>query len=218
MFYKTKIELSSNDISCSFVVSLQYNTKPCIGDLINFNNDSGLTTKILLLCHYFPDLDFIVITDRIVCETYDILLVKLDWFKSQYTIHDIQSNEEPKSYYIFYRLLLQLLDKSKDVDYNIDVNPRSVKIFAEMCRAILAATFDQDPVHFNTAILDLHNLVISMKDNDTNNIRILPIIKIWEQRINPNNSIKWNVPIDRCRSVAKLIFDKLPSIDFKFSI
>ncbi len=184
---------------------------PHVGDYILFESHRQLTTKVLYLCHYSPEPGYIIITEPIVCESYDDMLINLDWFKSTFSIVDIKSDDGPQSYYIFYRSVLQLLNRSSEVDPCVDTDPVSIKIFAEACRAVLVAQLGPD-VDFNQIITDLHMLIIARKTNETCGVKILPIIKVWEQKINESGSIKWTVSLAQCRQAAKLIFSKLKSI------
>ena len=222
----TRIELraSQDGTVCSFTIMVPYVVRPMISDHIVFDFTPQLTTKIIVFCHYaVSDSACLAITDPILCNAYDDLLMCLDKFKAEYKIIDIKSDRQPHSYYILYRSVLELLDLSKEINPIVIPDPVSIKIFAEICRSVLLAELCGDqsiesakimPLYsnFNQAIADLHMMVNKRKKNEPNGVLILPVIKEWEQKININNKINWNATSLQCKAVARMVFSKLHSI------
>jgi len=211
-----RIELQlSRGAVCSFTVQLKFLYAPQTHDFLVFESNAQITTKISHICHYFKQSGNLILTEPIICESYDGLLLALDWFKANFMLTDIKSDDNPQSYYIFYRSLLQLLKRSKEVDPRINLDPTAIKIFAESCRAILLAEIgggSDDITNFNPAIEDLHRLILFKKLEEPDGVRMLLVVKEWEQRFNQTGKLQWTASLQQCQQAARLVFGKIRSI------
>ena len=217
--YSIRIELKLADAHsiCNFTIKAPFVATPAKGDIIIIEFKTRIALKIKSICHFVDDpICSLLVTDSIVCEDYDDILKHLDWFKAKYDVTDIQSEEQPRSYYVFYRTLLKLLGKTKDVNPTIKSDADSIKILAEVCRSILLAqiSIDNASVSVNDVsaqIESLHNDILRKKRSDSDKILLLDVIKTWEHKINTKNW-QWNVTDDSCHYWLLKSFSRLKSI------
>ena len=230
--FDTRIELRLQDGTfCSFVASIPYSAKPNVNDII-FITES-IVAKVKSVCHIINDEKIAIILDSLLYEDHDIFIKDLDYLKANYQLTDFKADSKPVSYYSFYRSLLNLLGRTKEVNPTIDPDPISFKIIAESCRSILLAEILKDipefrspdsipslvhhqQPHFNLLIEDLHKIMISMKSSGKE-ILILSVIKEWEPKLKKlkTRNIRpdeWTASNADCLQVARTVFNKIKSI------
>ncbi len=221
----TRIELRLQDAtSCSFIASLPYSEKPSYQDFVYITDT--LISKVKSVCHILKTSDITVILEPLLYEDQDLFIKDLDYLKANYELTDFQSNSKPISYYSFYRSLVNLLGRSKEVNPSIDPDPISFKIIAESCRSIILAELfngaeEQGSIsiasyivnnkgQLNACIEDLHRIMIDLK-NSGKDLMILDVIKEWEPRFN-SHKLEWTASNADCLRIAKIVFNNIKSI------
>ena len=232
--FDTRIELRLQDGTfCSFVAPISYLAKPNVNDIIFISEN--IITKVKCVCHIVYDQKITIVLDSLQYEDNDIFIKDLDYLKANYELTDFKADNKPVSYYSFYRSLLNLLGRAKEVNPTINPDPISFKIIAESCRSILLAELLKDmpefndqysiqrlirhpEFQFNWLIEDLHGIMISMKSSGKEML-VLNIIKEWEPKLKlaTRNIIgfmpdEWTASNADCLHVAKAVFNKIKSI------
>ena len=220
--YSVRIELRSSegDTTCSCSIDCPFESAPQRGDLIVLNQSDQFVAKIASILHFVTGIpQCILVTEPIKINKYDLFISRLDWLKANFVVSDINADTEPQPYYVLYRSLLNMMDKTKEIDPILSNDPQEVKIVAEMCRGLLAAEIlredYKDPaqlVVYNKHIEDLHTLVIREKSLNQGRASILSIIKQWDLLVNSNKSFKWSADNELAKRIAKDAISKLKSI------
>jgi hypothetical protein len=215
----------SNPI-CSFVVHVPFVYFPTVGSklLIDYNNQSELLcVTVCEICHFLPtdkldEASCLIITSPLVIEDYDKMLNILDWLKSIYKVDDFNSYVAPESYYVFYRNLINVLGIVDDPSPKILYDAISIKIFAECCRSIILASCELNDdelslsAQYNQVIEELHMMVLDRKRDEVDGADMLQVVKKFEDLINKNKTMNWDLSIDRCIAIASRILGRLSSI------
>lgn len=214
---------------CSFTVSnVLFVYPPVRGDFIvlNFKEGEDYAAKVSNSVHYCTEPPATLVhTEPFRCESYDSMLLMLDKFKASYPLESFDSSDqEPETYYSFYRSVLKLMGLESMDSPTLVVVPSDIKIFAESCRSILLGElfrngisnereFDKAFSTYNPIIEELHRIVLTKK-LDATEVSILEIIKDWEPLVNQNKKIKWDADFDSYVRVAHMVFSRINSLGF----
>lgn len=211
--------------ACSFTALLNYSVSPHKGDrvLLQVPKYGQVGVVVADVYHFAPlpdeDPACLLMTTPIITEHYDDMLSVLDWFKAVYDVEDIQAQEEPESYYKFYRNLIHVLGLTKTPQPVVDYDPVAIKVFAEACRAVVLAELKPSPAEvqialagFNPTIQHLHELVLSRRQKEPGGANMLAVVKTWEQLLNQKKLMPWVATIEDCLKFAQIVFARLPSI------
>jgi len=220
--YSVRIELRSSegDTTCSCTISCSFENVPQKGDLIVLNQSDQFVAKIASILHFVTGTpQCMLVTEPIKINKYDLFISRLDWLKSNFIVSDISADAEPKPYYVLYRSLLSMLDRTKEIDPILSNDPQEVKITAETCRGLLAAEILKDEykdteqlIIFNKHIEDFHTLVIREKSLNQGRASILSIVKQWDNLVNSNKNLKWSADNELAIKIARDAIGRLKSI------
>jgi len=214
--------------ACSLTLSdISFVFRPVSGDFVILAKDTEepFVLSIKAVAHYTEPTSVMVLTKPIHCESYDEMLETLDWFKARYQIEDFQSAEAPEPYYVLYRTVVHLLGIKDDVPI-VRYDPDLVKVLAETCRTIWIAnmysrsgeTNGKLPLRSdileklpdtNGQIETLHRIVFGNRQQKPNGPELRHVLKEWDESVNANRNLNWDVDDDFCQFVGKIVFSRL---------
>lgn len=174
-------------------------------------------TLITDVCHFTTEPPTILyLTAPLQFDNNDELLHALDYFKATYQTENFSGNTQPASYYLFYRLLVNLLGLAGEARPYLTYDPLAIKIVAEACRSIIITehTERDQPLQaafLTTCVQSFHTMVSQQRVYDPDKADLLAVVKRWEATINIHKW-QWKVPVAACVTTAKLVYARLPSI------
>lgn len=207
---RVELKLLDSRSICNFSMTSVFAITPSKGDFIVIDLPERLILRINSICHFIDDIPMaVIVTEGVECRSYDELLQYLDWFKAKFEITDIKSDEQPQSYYVYYRILLKLLGLEREPYPSLAMSSDDIKSFAAFCRSIILVAMSNKKKAVNSAdsvdIIDasepieqLHNMIIDMKPKYVESIPIIDIIKKWEPHFN-RGYYTWDVDIEECK-------------------
>lgn len=213
---------------CSFTASgVPFLYSPSPGDFIilNFGDDLSFVAKIKNSVHYcLGDPVSLIDVDDYKCSSYDHMLKIIDCFKAEYRVEAFDSSDKnPESYYAFYRSVIRLMGLDHQRNPVLTPVPSQIKVFAESCRAVVLGElfkagiqsereFDKAFRAYNPVVQDLHDLVLSKKKSDDDQIPIFELLREWEPMLNPNKKITWDADPSSYIAAGKMVFSRIKSL------
>lgn len=223
---RIRIQAGIDGQSCDFTVRLSFRIPPVKGDTILLP-DADQTPLVVASLYHFVAIDkkstcLYVVTPLLV-DSYDLMLRTIDWFKANFEVEDFRAENEPASYYRFYRNLVHVLGLGQKACPKVDYDQNHIRVFAEACRAVILAELKPQPAEFDAALLGLnptvehlHKLVLEKRRTEPDGADMLSLVKEWEARSNQKQLMQWQASVGECLEYAKLVFSRWKAIPLDF--
>lgn len=177
-----RVELKSDDISCSFtIVDVEFDVTPAKGDPILFKYDgynNGVATIVRYIYHVVGDGRGSIVCCSAVFNDTSELVAAFDMFEGSVKIVDIDNHgSRPPSYYPAYRIINKLWG-SKVFKYDHD-HPTAL---AELIRAACIVGGVDHGDKLNSAVELVHKLIIENKRWSVDNqFKLLDLMRKWDK-------------------------------------
>lgn len=223
---RVRIQAGVDGPSCDFTVRLSLCVPPTKGDHIILP-DRGMSPLVVAGLYHFVAIGeepaFLCVVTPVLAESYDAMLRTLDWFKANFEVEDFAAEDEPVTYYRFYRNLVHVLGLTGQSAPLVGYDPNQIRVFGEACRAVIlaemepeAGVFDMALVGLNPTVEHLHKLVLERRVAEPDGADMLAVVKEWEGRSNQKQVMSWRASVDACLRSAKLVFGRWKTIPIDY--